>query len=120
MVLARRGKARLALMTHQDRLRITPAVTGDAVWLRITGDLDLGTASDLSMALGDAERGNPMIVGLELSRVEFADVAALRLFVAAARRARLKGRRFVLAYPSRTVSRMLAVTSLDRTFDVRA
>ena len=110
----------MALMAHQHRLRITPAVTGDAVWLRITGDLDIDTAGALSMALGDAERENPLIVGLELSRVEFADVTALRIFVAAARRARLKGRRFVLAYPSRAVSRMLAITSLDRALDVLA
>lgn len=97
-----------------------PAVTGDAVWLQITGDLDLGTARDLSFALGDAERDNPGIVGLELSGVEFADVTALRIFVAAARRARLKGRRFVLAHPSQAVCRMLAITSLDRTLDVLA
>jgi len=107
-------------MSHQHRLRIMPAVTGDAVWLQIIGDLDLGTARDLSFALGDAERDNPGIVGLELSGVEFADVTALRIFVAAARRARLKGRRLVLAHPSQAVCRMLAITSLDRTLDVLA
>ena len=110
----------MALMAYQHRLRITPTVTGDAVWLQVAGDLDLGTASDLSMALSDAERENPKIVGLELSRVEFADATALRIFVAAARRARLKRRRFVLAHPSGAVRRMLALTSLDRTLDVVA
>ncbi len=105
-------------MAHQHRLKIIPTVTGDAVWLRITGDLDLATAADLSMALGDAERENPPVVGLDLSRVEFADVTALRVFVAAARRARMKGHRFVLANPSRAIRRMLDVTCLDRTLEV--
>lgn len=107
-------------MRRHPRLKITSAVRGDAVWLRLAGDLDLGTTGELAEALSEADRTNPQIVGLELSRVEFADATALRVFVAAARRARLHGRRFVLASPSPILRRMLSLTAVDRGIEVRA
>jgi anti-anti-sigma factor len=107
-------------MKRSRRLQITPAKRGDAVWLRVAGELDLATTGELSTALSEAERSNPPVVVLELSNVEFADATALRVFVAASRRARLRDRRFVLARPSGVLQRMLSLTALDRSLDVVA
>jgi anti-anti-sigma factor len=107
-------------MTLSRRLQITPAIRGDAVWLRVAGELDLATTGELSTALSEAERGNPRVVVLELSAVEFADATALRVFVSASRRAHLRDRRFVLASPSDVLRRMLALTALDRNLEVVA
>jgi anti-sigma B factor antagonist len=107
-------------MKRSKRLQITRAIRGDAVWLRIAGELDLATTGQLSSALIEAERGDPDVVYLDLSRVEFADATTLRVFVAASRRARLRHRRFVLARPSRVLRRMLTLTALDRNLEVVA
>ena len=88
--------------------------------LRVAGELDLGTTAELSTALTDAERSDPRVVVLDLSRVEFADATALRVFVSASRRAHLRHRRFVLARPSKVLRRMLSLTALDRSLEVVA
>jgi anti-anti-sigma factor len=107
-------------MKRSRRLQIKPVVRGDAVWLRVAGELDMATTGQLSTALIEAERSDPEVVVVDLSRVEFVDATTLRVFVAASRRARLRHRRFVLARPSRVLQRMLSLTALDRNLEVVA
>jgi anti-sigma B factor antagonist len=107
-------------MKRSRRLQITPAVRGDTVCLRVAGELDLATTGELTTALTEAERSNPHVVILDLSEVDFADATALRVFVAASRRAHLRDRRFVLASPSQVLRRMLSLTALDRNLEVVA
>ena len=99
-------------------LSITPVVAGDEAWLRVAGAVDLVTATQFSDALRAVERDRPAIVVLDLRDVNFFDSSDVHLLVAANRRARLLGRRFVVARPSYPVRRVLSITRLDRQIEL--
>ena len=99
-------------------LSITPEVSGDEAWLRVSGAVDLITSSQLGDALQAAERDRPAVVGLEMSGLSFIDSSGVHLLIAANRRARVAGRRFVVAKPSYPVRRVLSITGLDRQIEL--
>ena len=101
-------------------LSITPVVAGEQAWLRIAGAVDLVTATQLADALRAAERDRPAVIGLDLSDMTFLDSSGVHVLVAANRRARLAGRRFVLANPGDAVRRVLTITGLDRQIELVA
>ena len=100
-------------------LSITPAVSDGEAWLLVSGAVDLITAGHLSEALRAAERDHPAVVGLDLSGLNFIDSSGVHLLLAANRRARAAGRRFVVSHPSYPVRRVLSVTGLDRQIELR-
>ena len=99
-------------------LSITPVVSGDEAWLRVSGAIDLITSSQLGDALQAAEKDRPAVVGLEMSDLDFIDSSGVHLLLAANRRAQVAGRRFVVAKPSYPVRRVMSITGLDRQIEL--
>lgn len=93
------------------------ARNGDAVVVRLAGELDLYNAQTVRDALSEAVAEEPQRVVVDLSGVEFLDSTALGVLVEA--RAKLPDRRaFLLAAPGLEPRRALQVAGLDRHFSV--
>lgn len=93
------------------------ARNGDAVVVRLAGELDLYNAQTVRNALSEAVAEEPQRVVVDLSSVEFLDSTALGVLVEA--RAKLPDRRaFLLAAPGLEPRRALQVAGLDRHFSV--
>ena len=86
---------------------------GDAVVVRLAGELDLYNAPAVREALANALARGPERLVVDLSDVTFVDSTALATFVEA--RANLgSGERFALAAPGLAARRALEVSGLDR------
>ena len=85
---------------------------GDAVVVRLAGELDLYNAEEVRTALADAASSSPARVVVDLSEVDFVDSTALGVLVEA--RARVGAQRLVLAAPQLDTRRTLQVSGLDR------
>ena len=102
-------------------LRVPPvqeiARNGDAVVVRLAGELDLYNAPTVREALGDVVDERPERLVVDLGAVEFVDSTALGVFVET--RAKLGNRgAFLLAAPGAEPRRALEVAGLDRHFSV--
>ena len=102
-----------------DGLREPPVAgidrVGDAVVVRLTGELDLYNAHELRDVLVDEAAGLPERVIVDLSGVEFIDSTALGVLIEA--RTKLPNRRaFLLAAPALQTRRALEISGLDRHF----
>ena len=88
---------------------------GDAVVVRLTGELDLYNAHEVRNALVEEAAGDPERVVVDFSGVEFIDSTALRVLIEA--RTKLANRRaFLLAAPAVETRRALEISGLDRHF----
>ena len=85
-----------------------------AVTLRVTGELDLGSAPTLKKALEKAEDQNPQSVVLDLSQLTFMDSTGIRAILQARARATAAGRRLALVPGPPNVQEIFAVTGLDK------
>jgi anti-anti-sigma factor len=104
---------------RRDEPVVEVSTNGDAIVVRLAGELDLANAAAVRRALLDAVDGAPGRVVVDLGEVEFMDSTALATLVEA--RARLRDRdRFVLAAPALEARRALEVSGLDRHFRVHA
>ena len=104
-----------------DGLRV-PAVEaverrGDAVVLRLAGELDLYNSADVAAALEELATDGPGRVIIDLSDVAFVDSTALGTLVEA--RGRIGRDGLVLVAPAPDVARALEVSGLDQHFMVR-
>ena len=92
---------------------------GDAVVVRLGGELDLHTAGALRRTLLETVDGAPERVVVDLADVEFMDSTTLSVLLEA--RARLRRReQFLLAAPGLEARRALEVSGLDRHLSVHA
>jgi anti-sigma B factor antagonist len=90
---------------------------GDAVIVRLAGELDLYNAPAIREALERATRERPERVVVDLGEVVFLDSTALGVLIDA--RGRLeRGDAFVLAAPGVETRRTLHVSGLDRHFAI--
>ena len=86
---------------------------GDAVVVRLRGELDLANAPRVRSELLAAVAGAPGRVVVDLADVEFMDSTALSTLLEA--RARMHDRRYLLlAAPSLEARRALEISGLDR------
>lgn len=85
---------------------------GEALVLRVSGELDLSTAPVLDAAVSEAreERGLPVV--LDLSGVSFVDSTGIRSLIGAAQALESEGRAFALLSPADAVVRVLDLTDL--------
>src|SRR2546423_419241 len=91
---------------------------GEAVILRLTGELDLYNAPELRKALVECAERNPKRLVVDLGEVTFVDSTALGALIEA--RALLGDKNgLVLASPGLETRRALAISGLDRHFEVR-
>lgn len=99
----------------EERLRDEPVVSvdtvGDAVVVRLAGDLDLYNAEQVRAALNGALDGSPARLVVDVTEVEFLDSTALGVLIDAHRRAN-GGLR--VAHPQDPIRRALQISGLDR------
>ena len=87
----------------------------DGRWiLRLRGELDASQADWLADLLGMALDQRPRELVVDLSAVDFLDCGALAVLVAARQRLADRDGRLVLTGARPIVTRLLAVTGLDR------
>lgn len=79
-------------------------------WIRVTGELDLGTVPGLASALD--ELGDTPRAVVDLRRVSFMDLTSLRLLVATRQRLVARGHVVDVLVASRAVDRLLSVTGM--------
>lgn len=97
-----------------------PAATLHTV--RVTGELDQGTAPELRDVLGSAVDGGGVPVLVDLSDCNFIDSTGLSLLVEAKRKLADEGRDFAVCCPDADVRRLLELTGIDQAvglFDTR-
>lgn len=87
------------------------------VVLRLRGELDLATASELSEQLGRAEHDASVVV-VDLRGLEFMDSTGVAVLANADRRARERGGRLVVVRGGQQVQRLLELTGLDQCLEV--
>ncbi len=99
-------------------LRLSVQSHGRHSRIRVTGALDLATAPHLRTAIEQVSRAG-QIVSVDLRTTTFCDCAGVNLLVTEQGRLRAMGGTLVITRPSVPVGRLLALTGLDRHFDVR-
>ena len=97
---------------------VTIEERGDTVHVTLLGELDISNATRLEEDLQRVEAGNPALLLLDLSRLDFMDSTGLRLLIRADARAREGGRRLVLVRGNEMVQRVLRVTGLDERLEI--
>jgi anti-sigma B factor antagonist len=114
-------------MTEQDRahegLREDPVAgveqNGDAVVVRLAGELDLYNADQIRGVLFEQADHRPSRLVVDLSQVRFLDSTALGVLIEA--RAKMANKRgFLLASPGLETRRALEISGLNRHFGVYA
>jgi anti-anti-sigma factor len=86
--------------------------------LTVGGEVDLGTAGELSdAAIAAMQDISPQLV-IDLSAVTFMDSTGLKVLLAMHKRADLAGGRLVLVGLTRSVDKVITVTGLDQTFHI--
>jgi anti-sigma B factor antagonist len=99
-------------------LEVITVERGDAVHLRLVGELDLGSAKELEAALRRAEDRAPARTVVDLSGLGFIDSTGLSALVGADERLRASGRRLSLVRGPAAVHRVFEITGLDRRFHI--
>ncbi len=79
-----------------------------------SGELDLMTAPILDQALRQANYSNRPTVIIDLARMSFCDCAGMRVLTTHHQALNDAGRLLLISHPSRSVSRLAAVTGLDQ------
>ena len=102
--------------TSTDRPPLSLSSRCDANQYRIiaSGELDLMTAPMLDHALRQANYSNRPTVIVDLARMSFCDCAGMHVLTAHHRALTDAGRLLLISHPSRSVSRLAAVTGLDQ------
>ena len=103
----------MTLVHASDDLTVDVAPRDDGVLVTLDGIVDLATAPELRATLLPLVAPEHALV-LDLERVTFVDSTGLGVLVAAHRRAKATGGRFVLANPSANLREVLRVTHLDQ------
>ena len=102
-----------------DELDLSITSQGSCAVVSVGGEVDLGTAHELSEAALEAMRSIGPTLVLDLSGVTFMDSTGLKVLLAVHKRAELAGGRMVLAGANRSVTRVVSITGFDQTFAVR-
>jgi anti-sigma B factor antagonist len=87
--------------------------------LSLSGEADLTTAAELSGALAAQLAGGTPHLTVDLSGLQFADSAVIRVLVLADRTLKGRGGGLELVYPQPVVARALSLLGVDRVIEVR-
>src|SRR5262245_34700813 len=88
--------------------------------LTLRGEIDMRSAPALKEALGSAIGEGPTALLVDLREVEFMDSSGLGALVSGMKRAQESGGRFALVCTDGPVRKVLAITRLDRAFELVA
>src|SRR5688500_20372708 len=91
----------------------TDELAADVVRIAVAGELDYDRAYIFDTELRAIEARRPATIVLDLRRLRFLDSTGLSRILAADRRARRAGRRFVVVRGSKAVQRLFAMTAMD-------
>jgi anti-anti-sigma factor len=91
---------------------------GGAISLKLSGELDISTATKVEEELARVELGKPAQIVLDLSALDFMDSTGLRLLIAADARARDEGRRLTIVKGPEAVHRVFRITRLEERLDL--
>jgi len=91
---------------------------GPALWLRLSGELDLASVEKLEVAIRVAEESTARVIVIDLADLEFLDSAGLTVLLRAHTRTRQDGQRLRFV-PSEHdgVTQLVAVTGTSEIFD---
>ncbi|GHF79106.1 anti-anti-sigma factor [Amycolatopsis bartoniae] len=93
---------------------ITKEVDGDAVLVRIVGEIDLANASEVQQQINDAVTNDVTTVVLDLAKLEYLDSAGLRILFTLAERLRVLQMKLDLVVPpSSPVRRVVEMSGLE-------
>ncbi|HEY5317850.1 MAG TPA: STAS domain-containing protein [Solirubrobacteraceae bacterium] len=84
--------------------------------LELAGELDLESAPELDRRLRELEAANPVLLLIDLSRLEFMDSSGLAVIVRAGRAARTNGHRLSLRRGTAQVQRLFELTGVLERF----
>ncbi len=82
-----------------------------AVWIRLTGELDLGCSAQLKQTLREAVATQRLIV-VDLSGLAFMDSTGLHAIIDADNRARLRGSKLVLIRGPAQIDRLFGLVGI--------
>ncbi len=88
---------------------------GGGARLALAGELDIATTPELEAELGQADPARRIV--LDLRGLRFIDCGALRVLLAAHRRARLARGRLIVVRGPADVERLLAIIGVDLEFE---
>jgi anti-sigma B factor antagonist len=108
------GEAALAAVLRPADFCAESTSSGGATSVRLEGELDMATSSQLSGILRSALEGRPTRLTVDLRGLTFIDSTGIRVLVAASRRAQGCGSSFVLLSPGRAVLKALRLTGFDQ------
>ncbi|CAA9511136.1 MAG: hypothetical protein AVDCRST_MAG85-2350 [uncultured Solirubrobacteraceae bacterium] len=98
--------------TDKPPFSLDASVRGDTATIRLTGEVDLFTGSELSAVLDDlVSRGDVHTVVVDMREVTFLDSTGLRILLAAHQ---AEGYDLAVVQGSRAVVKAFEVTGLDR------
>ena len=98
--------------------RLESWTEGEVGTLRLVGELDLYTSSDLREGLRALVGQGATLVVVDLADVTFADSTAMAVLVAAVKLLRAVGGELVLKDPQPAVTKVLKLTGLDTIFTI--
>jgi anti-anti-sigma factor len=86
---------------------------GDAVVVRLRGELDVSSVDGLRQAMHGILKSLPQTVVVDVSGLGFADCAGLSVLSSARRRLAEQGRKLIITDPQPLVQRLLTLTGLN-------
>lgn len=105
---------------HVITVSTTEPAIGGPTTVHLSGELDMLTSTALNRRLRQALRHSADGLILDLSRMSFCDASGLGVLIDIQNRARSRGIALTLAAPRPSMSRLLRITGLDRSFTLTA
>jgi anti-sigma B factor antagonist len=90
----------------------------EAACVRVAGDVDMATASELRTAIDEVERSDATAIVIDLGGVTFIDSSGLHVLLMAARRCERRQVPLTAVHLPQHVRRLFALVALDQTLVV--
>jgi anti-anti-sigma factor len=87
--------------------------------ITLSGEVDITTAAELSELLNGQLADETQQLTVDVAGLDFADTAAIRALLVAARRLRQRGGDLVLLRPQRALARVLEIFGADEVVTIR-
>jgi anti-anti-sigma factor len=97
---------------------VTSEQRGATVHVRLSGELDISTASKVEDELARVEPNRPETIILDLRSLAFMDSTGLRLLISADTRARNQGRKLLIVKGPEPVQRVFRITRLEERLEI--
>ncbi|WP_212828194.1 STAS domain-containing protein [Polymorphospora rubra] len=99
------------------RLDVTVDAAGDALEVRVAGEIDIANVDEFRVLLWSLPAG-AVTARVDLSGLEFLSAAGIRALIAAHLRLRARGTQLVLCRPTPLVRRILRISRVNRVIPV--